>query len=230
MLIVLIPSRGLVTAESMEALDGELLSYYQRTGEYPIRLWARNLKMPDCRNYLIHELSKIHPNPCRKDFVLWMDDDMVPPEGSLEKMFSALEESPPEVAGVICQCVSGSRGLPSSKNKDFFARKCLKIYKMVNEFPGTWCFAHEGGIAFSLWRREIFGSLLKPIFSLPTGEDNEFLYKVTTAGFYVRALPEVMIGHRYIKKVFEKGEMGSDGTFWNGLHEIGSWEECLTQA
>ena len=75
---VVLPSRGLIFAEAMQALLDNLQGY-----EYKI-FTSHNLIIPDCQNKLTEKALFGYP-----DYILYVEEDTVMPEGALDDMVMA---------------------------------------------------------------------------------------------------------------------------------------------
>lgn len=219
---VLIPSRGLAFSQGMQALANNLDDILLNKGVYSKQFWTPgNLPLPDCRNDLVKQLDE---DPQQFDWILWCDDDMVPPPKTLSRMVDAMEESPPEVGGVVVQSFSSILGAPPPQG--FIALPCMRCFQSPSQYPRDWWFAMQGGFAFSLWRRELYGMMAKPIFTRQRGEDHEFLRKITRYTPWVRALHDIVVGHCYVQQYKVKGAQRQIKEY-NGCHHIKRYEDAL---
>ncbi len=217
-LVVLIPSRGLPFAECMQALDRNLEEAQDKYGIRSIRRWSLNYEMPDCRNDLIEQFDALSIIP---SFVLWCDDDMIPPDGLLVKFINTLDNAPPEIVGVVAQSFSSHQGAPPPPGKPVVP--CTKVQRIPSLYPPDWCFSAGGGFAFSLWRSEVFGYFKRPIFTRWCGEDEQFFAAIRKLGFFVRAFPEDIVGHCYVEKFRQKGRQLRKE--WPGCHVVKRYED-----
>lgn len=220
---VLVPSRGLPFAQCVKALNDELDVLLRVHNIYSKQFWTEgDLPLPDCRNEL---LKRVDEWPDKFDYILWCDDDMVPPSGSLLQMLDALKDTPPEIWGVVAQSYSSTLGAPPPD--DFTPLPCMKCYQSPSKYPADWWLGLGGGVAFSLWKRHIFGFFKRPVFTLKRGEDWEFTRKVRDKNAWVRALRELVIGHCYVQEFRQKAPQSQISNY-NGCHVIKRYEDALS--
>jgi len=125
---VIMPSRGLCFAQAEQALSDNLHGYTHRI----FRSW--NLPIPDCQNYLVDKALK---DP-EITHLLFVEDDVVMPEGGLKSMLEALSD-------IVC-IDYGVNGY-GCVTKDKATGKIL------------WC-----GLGSTLVKRKVFDKLSLPYF------------------------------------------------------------------
>lgn len=129
---VIMPSRGLTFAEAEQALSDNLYDFNHRI----FRSW--NLPIPECDNYLVEKALQ-DPDITH---ILFVEDDVVMPGGSLKKMLLALNDIGTEIA-----CIDYGVNGYSCVTKDRSTGEIL------------WC-----GLGSTLVKREVFDRLQVPYF------------------------------------------------------------------
>lgn len=122
---VVLATRGFVFTEVMQALLGELEGY-----EYQIHM-SHNLPIPDCQNVLVEEALA---DGC--DYVLFVEEDVVIPEGAIDDMMM-------EKGDIVAI--------------DYGVNEWSCITKYNDEI--LWC-----GLGCTLIKREVFEALERPYF------------------------------------------------------------------
>jgi len=231
-LAVLIPSRGLPCAQSMQALDVCLEKLRLERGVQAFRRWSPGTdEMPACRNKLI---DIFHSELKCVDYVLWMDDDMVPPSDTLLLFYDALESGSDKIVGCVGQAFSTITGAPFHPKTQ--ARTCMRTEKRLDVFDESMDFSYCGGLSFSLWRASYLRGIPRPVFDREWAEDNVFIRKTKQAGYFVRAFPSLLIGHCYVENFHYKGQQKPKETLkegerhWNGLHTIKRYEDTVPKS
>jgi len=193
MIAIVIPTRGLIFTEVEDALDRNLDIYDHKIYR------SFNLPIPECQNFLVEKALKDDPA-----YFLFLEEDVVMPEGILTKMFLKEED-------IICLDY-GVEGW-SCVTRDSTG----KI---------LWC-----GLGCTLVKREVFDKLETPFFrsdielrlndwqwinSPPDkygGQDIYFCCKAREAGFKIGQIE----GEARHLKLEQLGQSGIN----NGLHKIG---------
>lgn len=213
---IILPSRGLIFAEVIKSIEE------QRTPSILTQYFISTDKtIPDCLNTLVDEALE-----SRFDYLLFVEEDTVPPKGSIAAMVDLARKAD----APLCVCID---------------------YPLYNGASSIWTSKKTGEIVFcgfgcTLVDTRIFEKLQKPYFrtdmELMMGEgadgnetrwqetkragygrhDIYFFKTLTEAGFKICVLPGVVGKHLELK------EMGNKLTN-TGLHNIGLKADKITQ-
>ena len=81
MITALVPSRGLLHTETVEAIDRELMGFEHHPTQY-----THDKPIPDCFNYLSEKFLETDAK-----YAWFVEEDVVPPEGALKKLVDYME-------------------------------------------------------------------------------------------------------------------------------------------
>lgn len=145
------------------------------------------------RNYLVANTIK-----GKYDYLLMIDDDMIFPENTIDKLISNGKD--------ICGVVANSRAIPPMPVVEFFNDEELSEADRLlgrRDIPTDLfeCKAVGGGVVmvdakiFTDWQSPWFDTEVHPTGMTKTGEDSWFCYKAREKGFTIWCDPTLKIGH-----------------------------------
>lgn len=169
-----------------------LLGMRPPRGHSAIYHMISNCLIYDAREKLVRDMKKQ-----KKDWVLFIDSDMVVPNDMLERMLS---HNLPIVAGMAFKRIPPFQPCWYSKLEieNYGTDKAMPKLETVVEFPDKGLMRVEGaGLACCLIRKEVFEMIEPPYFfpQINVGEDLSFFYKVKQKKIPVYVDLEIDVGH-----------------------------------
>lgn len=228
-IIVLQPTRGLLFTKAQQALEEEFM-----INNIPMLvLRTDNKPIPDCRNILATEALK---HPYNAEAFLWLDDDVIIPEGGLNAMMEGLKKADISFIDYPMHYTGQKWGnMGTATYDDWLPGQDWK------DKPIAWA-----GLGCTLVKREVFEKLQTPYFVKTQktferddnghitihddehkfgggGEDVYFFLKAKEAGFTIKSI-DMTAGHARIIRVVRSLDEGK----YHNQHSIAINSEVRT--